>query len=473
MRLQSLVTVALFTISVILFSSGPSFAQEWIKYVDRDERFIVNLPAEPEVTDISYLSEYGASLPARVYVTNSGSSRYSVTVIDYTEAESLLRERSERTGEPFRGDDLLGDVLGSIAYAARAIRQRGGEVTYDAWAAIDRIAGHQLQITNADESRTFAGIYLHASRLYVLEANVPSGWPPPGHFQQSLGILDEEGRRVRYTLDVDGRRTRSDTSYEWVGIDDPESETAIDTEAEVQPPDLTGVWSTNSMDTLENPAWDIEGLFSCRCAAETYEYLQSLLFDPSNDQLSAKEILDALEVHTSETIADRLTDTGREVGSAFDLGDDPAIQCERFGVFRTVLHSDPIEFEVHDDRILLRGEDLTVDRIVYMDGRGHPVGAPKSAAGHSIGWYEGRTLVVETVDVEAGLADDQLAIHNSDQARSIERYTASLDGSRLDVAFTMYDPVMLREPLTIERPRVFTPDLQLEHAPCEAISGQF
>lgn len=216
MRLLNLCTA-----SAILFSSAPSFAQEWIKYVDLEERFIVNFPAEPEVTDITYLSEYGAVLPARVYVANSGSSRYSVTVIDYTVAESLLRERAERAGERLRGDDLLGDVLGSIAYAAHNIRQRGGEVTYDAWAAIDRIAGHQLQITNPDESRNFVGIYLHASRLYIVEANVPSGWPPPGHFQQSLGILDEEGRRVRYNLDLDGRRTRSDTSYEWVGPDDP------------------------------------------------------------------------------------------------------------------------------------------------------------------------------------------------------------------------------------------------------------
>jgi len=242
---------------------------------------------------------------------------------------------------------------------------------------------------------------------------------------------------------------------------------------EAPPVNLAGIWSTNSLDTLENPAWDIEGQFSCRCAAETYDYLQSLLYDPSNDHLSARDILDALEVHTSETIADRLTDTGREVGAAFDLGDDPAIQCERFGTFRTILHSDPIEFEVYDDRILIRGEDLTVDRTVYMDGRGHPDGGEKSTAGHSIGWYEGRTLVVETVDVAPSLADDQLAIHNSDQARGIERYTVSADGNGLDVDFTIYDPVMLQEPLTIRRPRVRTPDVQLERPPCEAISGQF
>jgi hypothetical protein len=154
-----------------------------------------------------------------VYTVADDSGRYSVTVVDYTNAEQALRERPDDT---YRGDDLTSDVLGSIAYAATNLRKRGGEITYDAWAAVDRIAGHQLQITNLDKSRTFAGIYLHASRLYILEATVPEGWPPPGHFQQSLGILDAQGKRVRYELDVDGRRTRVETSYEWTGSDEPE-----------------------------------------------------------------------------------------------------------------------------------------------------------------------------------------------------------------------------------------------------------
>jgi hypothetical protein len=236
---------------------------------------------------------------------------------------------------------------------------------------------------------------------------------------------------------------------------------------------LSGVWSSNDIDTLSHPAWDIEGLFSCRCTTEAYEHLRSLLYNPANDDISAQEIIDSLNTHTIQDIDDKLTETGQAVGAAFDLGDDPAIQCERFGAFRTVLHSDPVEFEVYDDRILIKGEDLTVDRTVFMDGRGHPTGGRKSTAGHSIGWYEGSTLVVETVDVSANLIDDQLAVHNSDQARSIERYTINGNGDNLDMSITIYDPIMLREPLTIERPKVRTPDRSLEHAPCETISGQF
>ena len=101
----------------------------------------------------------------------------------------------------------LYDQRASVARAAREFRQRGGEVTYDAWSHIDRAEGLQLQITNTDGSRTFAGIYLNGntSRLYVLEATVAARSPLPGLFQQSLRLLNEEGsERIRYLLSAHG-----------------------------------------------------------------------------------------------------------------------------------------------------------------------------------------------------------------------------------------------------------------------------
>jgi hypothetical protein len=244
--------------------------------------------------------------------------------------------------------------------------------------------------------------------------------------------------------------------------------------AQEQPPvDFSGVWSTNSIDVLDDPAWDTVGHFSCACTRETYELLMSLLNDPAQDGLSAVEIVTRMEAHTIEVIADRLTETGARVGQEFDLADDPAIQCNRFGAFRTILHADPIEITTFDDRIEIRGEDLTVERTVYLNVDGHPDAEEKTSAGHSIGWFEGNTLVVETTNVPAGMVDDQLSLHHSDQASSIERYTMNEAGSVLNTSFTLHDPVMLKEPLIIDRPRVLTPGVSLELAPCDVISGQF
>ena len=176
----------------------PSFGQGWIEYVSMTDRFGMYVPGEPEVRDIAYPSEYGVVFPARLYLYEEGSSRYSVTVVDYTDSKQIHSERTNKTEADDGSLYWAIDVLGSIAYAAWNIRKRGGEVTHDAWHYIQRVQGHQLQITNADQSRTYAGIYLHDTRLYILEATVPPGSPPPIIFQQSLTLLDEEGNTFNY-----------------------------------------------------------------------------------------------------------------------------------------------------------------------------------------------------------------------------------------------------------------------------------
>ena len=240
--------------------------------------------------------------------------------------------------------------------------------------------------------------------------------------------------------------------------------------AQETPPALAGVWST-TVTAIEHPDWTIEEIFACNCLPESYEYLSELL-GPENDHLSAAEIQSAVRAFNDQAIADRFTDAAATYTAAWDPADDPSIQCEYFGAFRTILHNDPILIERYEDRVVIRPEDMASDRTIHMDGRDHPADGPTTATGHSIGWYEGRTLVVETEDVAANIAEDNLAIHNSDQATSIERYTLSEDGTRLHMQFTLTDPVMYHEPLTFERTRLFTPEVNLEDAPCEAISGQ-
>lgn len=182
-----------------LLVAAPSFAQQWTTYTNKVDRFEVNFPGQPKVADVTWPSEYGAVFPGRVYAHEENGNRYTVTVIDYTNAEKVHAARTNRTEADSGAMYWQIDVQASIAYAAAKFRQRpGATVTFDAWHYIDLISGHQLQLTNADQSRTFAGIYLHESRLYIIEATVPPRAPQPGLFQQSLSLLDEAGNKVRY-----------------------------------------------------------------------------------------------------------------------------------------------------------------------------------------------------------------------------------------------------------------------------------
>jgi hypothetical protein len=195
-------------IGSIIFFSGTVFAQDWAEFVDRAEYFSINFPGKPEVSEIDYVSEYGVTLSAKVYTLKKGEIVYTVTVVNYNEAARIYQELPDRTDEGNNKALWLYDQRASVAYAARNIRLRGGEVTYDAWHHIDMVEGHQLQITNPDNSRTYAGMYLHAGRLYIVEATVPQGGLPQGLFQQSLTFLDEEGARIRYQLYPDGSSER-------------------------------------------------------------------------------------------------------------------------------------------------------------------------------------------------------------------------------------------------------------------------
>lgn len=194
------------TLLLISAMLPPGVQAQWRQFVDQEEYFSVNLPGEPEIREIAYDSEYGATLPAKVYSVTGDGSLHSVTVVDFTDAQSAYLELADRSDEANNASLWLYDQRASVAYAARNFRLRGGDVTFDAWHHIDLVEGHQLQITNPDNSRTYASIYLHNSRLYILEATVAEGSLPQGLFQASLNFLDETGTKIRYQLFPDGSR---------------------------------------------------------------------------------------------------------------------------------------------------------------------------------------------------------------------------------------------------------------------------
>lgn len=201
MRLMLLMSSAL-----VLAMSGTSFAQEWTEFVSRDDRFTITFPGQPKVTDATWTSQFSAILPARIYSGTQGSGRYSVTVVDYNPIERLLSERSRSLPALDLAVHAYGpgywktDVRSAVVYAMSKFLERDAKVTSVLSNYSDLVAGLLVQLTNnADQSRTFASIYMHGNRLVITEATVPKESPPPMIFQQSLGWLDEDGTtKLRY-----------------------------------------------------------------------------------------------------------------------------------------------------------------------------------------------------------------------------------------------------------------------------------
>jgi len=90
------------------------------------------------------------------------------------------------------------DVRGAMAYAMFKLLQRDAKLTDLTVQFQDVVEGSSLQLTNRDESRTFAYITMHENRLYIFEGTTPKGYPDPALFQGSVGFVDAKGNGIRY-----------------------------------------------------------------------------------------------------------------------------------------------------------------------------------------------------------------------------------------------------------------------------------
>jgi hypothetical protein len=208
MRLASFVPAAL-----LVTASAP--AQEWMTLTAIEDGFRANYPGEPAVESITYDSEFHLSLPGRVYRAADALGSYSTTVVDYRDVERLHNERSakclaarganQQDGDTCQNDFVM-EVGGAMDHAAAQFLKRDGvKVTQYGAYYIDLVSGRQLQLTNPDQSRTYAAFHQHAGRLYIHEATVPAGMPEPILFMQSLAWVNDQGQVIRYrTLYTEG-----------------------------------------------------------------------------------------------------------------------------------------------------------------------------------------------------------------------------------------------------------------------------
>jgi hypothetical protein len=92
----------------------------------------------------------------------------------------------------------------------------------------------------------------------------------------------------------------------------------------------------------------------------------------------------------------------------------------------------PFPMEIHQgtELIVMKLEYYDMVRIIFMDTRGHPEKVPHSKVGHSVGHWEGSTLVVDTVKISASTITNN-GLNHSDNVHVTERFWLSADGRTL------------------------------------------
>jgi hypothetical protein len=146
-----------------------------------------------------------------------------------------------------------------------------------------------------------------------------------------------------------------------------------------------------------------------------------------------------------------LTAEGARAKAAFRPEDRPAGNC--IGTPTPMLMAMPYmnEIEISEEVVRIRSEFLNSMRTIYLDGREHPANGDRTNQGHSIGRWEGDTLVVDTVSFEdhrAPIRGPNEGVPSGARKHVTERYTLSEDGTRVHIEFSVEDPDYLAEPFT-------------------------
>ena len=86
-------------------------------------------------------------------------------------------------------------------------------------------------------------------------------------------------------------------------------------------------------------------------------------------------------------------------------------------------------------------------RKVYMDGRTHPENWSPTNYGHSIGWWEGDTLVIDTVGYNEDFWFERRGLPHTESLHLQERFTRTSKDA-MDYKVTVDDPAVYTKPFT-------------------------
>ena len=169
--------------------------------------------------------------------------------------------------------------------------------------------------------------------------------------------------------------------------------------------------------------------------------------------------------HPPLTPAGVAKESGRVSAEEADVptnSNDPIFQCDPLGFPRILDRHETIEFIHTDDRVLQFTQWERRLREIWLDGRELPSGQNLDNLGpawygHSVGEWEGDTLVVNTVGINDLAWLDRTGLPISFDARVEERWTR-IDADTLELRMTLHDPTYYTAVWGGDYPILFKPE---------------
>jgi hypothetical protein len=172
-----------------------------------------------------------------------------------------------------------------------------------------------------------------------------------------------------------------------------------------------------------------------------------------------------------------LTAAGRAAVEATSTARDASRSaCVPFGPPALMLLPSTLQVEVSDTSVTFRLDVFGTDvrRVVRLDRADHPATLEPSLHGHSIGRWEGSTLVVETRGYAAhpdGLAFD---LPSSAAKHIVERFTLAADRKHIEYEAVVEDPEYFAAPIAHRAQWDYRPEQRPSNLPCDsAVAARF
>lgn len=146
---------------------------------------------------------------------------------------------------------------------------------------------------------------------------------------------------------------------------------------------------------------------------------------------------------------DRLTPAGLAANEGYDERfDDPSFECSASSISRAWSEPGTVtDIEQTEDRVILRHEYMDTVRTIRM-AREHADNLTPRLYGHSIGWYEGSTLVIDTIGFAPGVLTPHPGVLHSNALHMIEKITVNPDDPSIDMEWVAEDNNFFKVPFT-------------------------
>ena len=144
---------------------------------------------------------------------------------------------------------------------------------------------------------------------------------------------------------------------------------------------------------------------------------------------------------------------------------DYTAHCLPAGYTRAMAAPMPAEIVQRTNRIVFLYEWENTFHVVFMDGRDHPGNLEPTWRGHSIGHWEGDTLVVDSTGFNDKTILDAAGHPHSGKLHVVERFQRT-DATHLAYEITIDDPVAYTKPWKNNRVWTLKPDWELMEYSC-------